>query len=338
MNAQQIVTPTVSILIPVYNRKQYLSECIQSALNQTFTDFEIVLVDNASTDGTWELCKQFAARDSRVRIFRNETNLGPVRNWRRCAEEARGRFAKLLFSDDLLLPDCLMVMVAELADPAVSFVYCAARIGDTLETATLAYFSDRVRFSPVQYLAMLVYGDVPASPGAVMIRSTDLLENLHLTFPTSTPRAYDKHGAGPDVMVMLLTGLQYPLVAHVPQALVFFRSHAGSITISNLNNQVTHGYRSALAWFIKKTYGDQYWRDFMIVSWFQSRESTGGWTNPRWFLTEYEGSGTWLELFKVIGASLGYALFRRALKSHRFICVKWGILERFDHRLQPQRM
>jgi len=79
----QAYMPKVSILIPVFNRKDYIAECIQSALDQTFTDFEVVVVDNASEDGTWEICQQFAANDQRVRIFQNDTNIGPVRNWRR---------------------------------------------------------------------------------------------------------------------------------------------------------------------------------------------------------------------------------------------------------------
>ena len=97
--------PTVSILIPVFNREEFLPDCIQSALSQKYTDFEIIVVDNASNDRSWEIAKDFALNDSRVRVFRNDVNVGPVRNWQRCLDEATGEYAKFLFSDDLMLPD-----------------------------------------------------------------------------------------------------------------------------------------------------------------------------------------------------------------------------------------
>src|SRR5579872_5687154 len=94
--------PLVSIIVPVYNRRRLLAECLESALDQTWRDMEVVVVDNASTDGTWDVCRAFARADSRVRIFRNPENIGPVRNWQRCFREAEGRFGKLLFSEDVL--------------------------------------------------------------------------------------------------------------------------------------------------------------------------------------------------------------------------------------------
>ena len=135
----QIHRPKVSILIPVFNRKEYIAECIQSALDQTYTAFEVVVVDNASEDGTWEICQQFAAVDSRVRIFRNESNIGPVRNWIRCAQEAKGALSKILFSDDCLESNCLSEMVSKLADSKIALVYCAARIGKSRDESIIAY-------------------------------------------------------------------------------------------------------------------------------------------------------------------------------------------------------
>ena len=77
--------PLVSIMVPVHNRRALLPDCLKSALAQTCRDLEVVVVDNASTDGTWEVCRQFARADARVRIFRNPENIEPVRNWQRWA-------------------------------------------------------------------------------------------------------------------------------------------------------------------------------------------------------------------------------------------------------------
>ena len=88
--------PLASILIPVYNRAGLIEATIRSALAQSYDPIEVVVVDNASTDATWEVLQRLALEDPRLRIFRNETNLGPVRNWRACAEHARGHYAKIL--------------------------------------------------------------------------------------------------------------------------------------------------------------------------------------------------------------------------------------------------
>src|SRR5512140_2438735 len=100
--------PAVSILVPVHNRPALLEECARSALAQDFRDFEIVVCDNHSTDGTWDVCERLARENPEiVRIFRNPADLGPVRNWKRCLDEARGRFGKFVYSDDLVHPGFL---------------------------------------------------------------------------------------------------------------------------------------------------------------------------------------------------------------------------------------
>ena len=89
---------------------------MESALAQTMGDLEIVVVDGASTDGTWAMCERFAANDGRVRAFRDEVNTGPVAGWWRCVEEARGTFATFLWSDDLLMPTFLERVISLLGD------------------------------------------------------------------------------------------------------------------------------------------------------------------------------------------------------------------------------
>lgn len=301
--------PKVSILIPVFNRKDYIAECIQSALDQTFTDFEVVVVDNVSTDGTWEICQRFAANDSRVRIFRNESNIGPVRNWKRCAEEAKGEFSKILFSDDCLEPNCLSEMVPKLDDPAIALVYCAARIGETRENARLAYAqAESSRLSSSQYLNLVLRGAAPFSPGAILIRTSDLLNNLHTQFQTSTPRPFEKHGAGPDVMISLLTIESYPYVANISAPLAFFRVHVGSFTIGNSNNQVFKGYRSVISYYLAKNHGRQSWLNYLAYDWLQQMRSDHRWINPRSHLIEYEGSGALREMLAILSCSFRHVV------------------------------
>lgn len=100
--------PFFTIAIPVFNRLDYFKEALNSVLSQSFNDFEIVIIDDCSTDGTWEYIK--AVKDKRVRIFRNSENIGIVPNWNRCISEARGKWFKFLMSDDLFFPDSLYIL------------------------------------------------------------------------------------------------------------------------------------------------------------------------------------------------------------------------------------
>jgi glycosyltransferase involved in cell wall biosynthesis len=92
--------PRISICIPVFNGAEFIRDCIESVLSQTFTDFELLIIDNASTDKTLEIC--FAFTDSRIRIHRNESNIGSHANFKKCFELARGKFVLALPSDDIL--------------------------------------------------------------------------------------------------------------------------------------------------------------------------------------------------------------------------------------------
>jgi glycosyltransferase involved in cell wall biosynthesis len=121
----------VSVCIPTFNRGRYLREAIESALAQTFADFELLVVDNCSTDDTPAVAAAYAARDGRVRYVRNERNLGLVGNFNRCVELARGEFVALLHDDDLYLPEMLATTAGALAaHPEAAFAYGAAEVID----------------------------------------------------------------------------------------------------------------------------------------------------------------------------------------------------------------
>lgn len=288
--------PKVSILIPVFNREKYIAECIQSALDQTFVGLEVVVVDNASDDGTWDICQQFAMRDPRVRVFRNKENIGPVRNWIRCAQEARGEYSKILFSDDLLEPDCIERMLQPFKDPDVSLVFCAARVGKSKEKSAVFYSANSgPSIDRRKYLSLLLHNQAPVSPGAVLLRTADLIKNLHTNFPTATPRPFASHGAGSDVMIMLLTITAYKRIMYINDALVFFRSHADSITIGNANMEVALGYTSAIAFYLKNHEGNSLWLGYVVRSWLSAMLRKRSWICLQSYLKQFEGRGSFFE-------------------------------------------
>ncbi len=93
-------TPRVSIGLPVYNGEQFLAEAIDTLLAQTFSDFELIISDNASTDGTEAICRDRAARDPRIRYYRSDTNRGAMWNFNIVVELARGEYFKWAAHDD----------------------------------------------------------------------------------------------------------------------------------------------------------------------------------------------------------------------------------------------
>lgn len=105
-------SPVVSVLVTAYNRELFIGDAIESVLRSTFEDFEVIVVDDASTDRTAEVAARFAASDPRVRVFVNETNLGDYANRNRVAGYASGKYLKYLDSDDVIYPHGLGVMVA----------------------------------------------------------------------------------------------------------------------------------------------------------------------------------------------------------------------------------
>ena len=89
-------TPKLSVGIPVYNGEKYLSYCLDSILNQTFTDFEIIICDNGSTDNTSEICQTYAQSDSRIKFIKNETNIGITGNYNKVFKLSKGQYFKLV--------------------------------------------------------------------------------------------------------------------------------------------------------------------------------------------------------------------------------------------------
>jgi O-antigen biosynthesis protein len=114
----------VSILIPSYNYARYLKRAIDSARAQAAADLEIVIGDNASTDDSWAIIEAAAAEDTRIRAFRNETNIGMVANARRVLELATKERVLYLSADDYLLPGHIATLVAaHEAHPEIDYFF-----------------------------------------------------------------------------------------------------------------------------------------------------------------------------------------------------------------------
>lgn len=243
--------PAVSLMVPVFNRPDLLVPCVESALAQTFTDLEVVVVDGASTDGTWDVCQRLAARDPRVRAIREGANSGPVGGWARCLEEAHGTYATFLWSDDLLMRTFLERTVPLVSDPAVAFAFTAAEIGAEPGSGAVAYLNRPGRIASDRFVDGALRGDpaLPVSPACALFRLEDLRGALVDRLPTDPPVDLSGTGAGTDLLLYLRTAERYREVACVDEALAFFRAHPGSISIHGRAGLVRYHYAMARAWF-----------------------------------------------------------------------------------------
>lgn len=120
-----VATPTVSIALPVFNGARHLAAALDSLLEQSYADFELIICDNASDDGTREICERYVARDDRVRYIRSDTNRGAAWNYNRGLETASGRYFKWASHDDLCAPTYLerCVEVLDRASESVVLAY-----------------------------------------------------------------------------------------------------------------------------------------------------------------------------------------------------------------------
>jgi glycosyltransferase involved in cell wall biosynthesis len=243
---------TVSILIPTYNRESLIRNTIQCAIDQTFRDIEIIIVDNCSTDATCQVALEMAQTDNRIRLFRNEGNVGPVLNWLACARQATSPYSKILFSDDLIAKDYLELTLPHIVANDCALVYTPAVIGSEEWAGEIAYnaFHSNTKISTQTFIRLAMYcGDtIPVSPGAALFRTSDLLANIRTELPGITDYDFKATGAGVDWLTYMLTALKYPYVQYVNKPMCFFRAHGGSLTIKNESNLVTIGQVLAKRW------------------------------------------------------------------------------------------
>lgn len=244
----------VSILIPVYNRESMIEETIKSAVNQSYKNIEIIITDNKSTDNTWELLQQLALEDKRIKIFRNEKNIGPVRNWKRCIDEATGEYGKILWSDDLIAPNFLEKTLPFLQKEDVGFVYTQTILFHNINDLSNGIYSigKTGLYKSEKYIQGVLFDiNYPVSPGCAIFRMRDLRENLLVDIPNSIESDFSMHAIGNDLLIFLLTAQKYKQFAYVDEKLSFFRIHDGSITIASNKGRIPLHYALASSYFVE---------------------------------------------------------------------------------------
>lgn len=214
--------PFVSIVTPYFNTAPYIAECIESVLAQTHSNFEYLLVNNRSTDGSPEIAARYAARDRRIQLFDNAVFLDQTRNFNGALERISpgSKYVKLVLADDLIFPECVSRMV-ELAErePGVAIVSSYRMWGDQLDRAGVPFKVSRLPGREACRL-MLVEGlPLTGSQNTVLYRA----DVVRARWPFYPP---DRHFADCDAAIEILLEHDF---GFVHQVLSFTRTENDSI-------------------------------------------------------------------------------------------------------------
>jgi glycosyltransferase involved in cell wall biosynthesis len=157
--AEVSAIPRLSIGLPVYNSEDYLAESLEALLGQSYADYELIISDNASTDGTADICRSYEKRDSRIRYFRQPRNIGAAPNHNFVFEQSRSELFKWASGDDLYAHDLLERCIAALdehPDVVLAHSWTAAIDGAGNVTQSLPYhLQTESPDAPVRFRSML---------------------------------------------------------------------------------------------------------------------------------------------------------------------------------------
>lgn len=201
--------PLVSVLMTAFNRQSFIREAIESVLASTYTNFELIIVDDCSTDNTVTIAQNYMAADNRIKLFVNDTNLGQFRNRNKAAGFANGAYIKYVDSDDVIYPQCLEVMVNSMRKfPEAGLGFCHS-IGESNK--------------PFPYLI------TPVTAFRKHYFDGGLLYTgpIGLIFNTAAFRkvnAFEEFGMPSDNHLSLKIASAYPVVA-LPRDLFWWRAH-----------------------------------------------------------------------------------------------------------------
>jgi glycosyltransferase involved in cell wall biosynthesis len=183
--------PFVSVLTPVYNGAEFVAECIESVLKQTYTNYEYIVVNNCSTDSTLEIARSYAERDSRIRVHNNAEFVGVIENHNIAfgLMSPDSKYCKVVSADDWIFPECLcrMVELAE-AHPSVSMVGSYMLAGKQVMNSGLEYERGVVNGREICRETLLGGRYVFGSPTSLLYRS-DLVRRSKAFYPNPNPHS-----------------------------------------------------------------------------------------------------------------------------------------------------
>jgi glycosyltransferase involved in cell wall biosynthesis len=234
--------PFISICVPVYNGETYLRECLDSCISQDYFNYEVLVCDDGSSDGSVDFIKAFQSKYPALRFYQNKNNLGLVGNWNRCIELAKGEWIKLVFQDDYILQNCLSEFVSRIKHDTQLLVSKRNFLLPNVSTKEQKeYYQKTVRTLENTCGKSLSYSAQEISSGALKSIGMNFIAEPSLSlFKKSV--LVESGSFNPllkqicDLEFLLRLGSQYGL-EYIPEAICAFRIHEGSTTNTNLNSK-----------------------------------------------------------------------------------------------------
>jgi len=271
--------PLVSIITPMFNEASHLTECIESVLNQTYQNWEYIIVDNCSTDGSSDIAQRWAERDRRLRVVKNSEFLKAIPNHNAALRQISpaSKYCKIVFADDWIFPECVerMVTVAD-SNPSVGVVGAYGLEGSQVVWTGLPFPSTVLAGRDV--CRRLFVEDL-----YVFGTATSLLYRAELVRQRDPFFDASNIHSDMETCVVLLKNCDF---GFVHQVLTFTRVREGSritssrrvntLAASKLNQLVTHGRYfltpEEFALCLDRSVSDYYW--FLAGSFVRGRDKT----------------------------------------------------------------
>lgn len=171
----------ISIVVPVYNVQQYLDSCVESVMKQTYTNWELLLVDDGSSDDSYALCCQWAQRDQRIRVFQNQHG-GPAKARNTAIEAATGAFVYFIDSDDWIEPDTLELMHTSMLANDADVVVCGLYFDYPNRSKKVLYTNADCVLSREEALNRIITGKLPSYLCLFLLRRT-VVQELYADYP-----------------------------------------------------------------------------------------------------------------------------------------------------------
>jgi len=225
--------PRVSIGMPVYNGDRFLAEALDAILAQTYEDFELIISDNASTDSTQEICQAYAAKDRRIKYYRNNCNIGVHRNYRRVFQLATGEYFRWAAHDDICASQSLERCVEVLEqNPDVVLCYTKTKLIDEYGAVLEQNYDENplLTHSPQPHVR---FRNLIIDSFSRLYRGQQLFGVMRTSVAATTPLLEDYSGADKVFIArMALLGKFY----EVPDYLFFNREHSQRSSGKEMNS------------------------------------------------------------------------------------------------------
>jgi len=222
--------PLVSVVMPVYNRQEYVADAIESILSQTFTDFEFIIVDDGSTDHSLDIIESFVKKDNRIRVVKNNNNIGVAKTRNIGIELAKGKYIAFMDSDDVSHPDRFQRQVSYLENNPEIFVLGTsyAIINSTGEVIS----THQTKLSPIEVRWALISKSAIVNPSTMSRNEIFKVHGFqHLEMKAASDydlwnRVCDKFN-----------------IENLPDVLIYFRDHKERLSNTLKDNQKTNAIK-----------------------------------------------------------------------------------------------